>query len=47
MKMVQMEKLKYDDFNAMCLQEVCIRSNSVTIFNIWQNMTVSMYMTQF
>ena len=35
MKMVQIEKLKYDDFNAMCLQEMSIRSNSVTIFSIY------------
>ena len=33
--MVQIEKLKFDDFNAMSLQEMSIRSNSVTIFSIY------------
>ena len=45
--MVQIEKLKYDDFNAMRLQEMSIRSSSVTIFSIYDKMTVSMYITQF
>ena len=35
-KMVQIEKLEYEDFNAMCLQEMSIRSNSVTtVFSIY------------
>ena len=33
--MVQIEKLKYDDFNAMCLQEMSSGSNSVTLFTIY------------